>query len=127
MKSATVPKEKMDRSGDVAMQQRRDGRSMKLGIRQRPEGNRAAIARVKAYVRDRFKLGPDDVVMVNELECSLPGCPPLETIIAFWTEDAQRRHYKIFKPVREVVEDDLPPSWMKNALIVLDGMGCDCC
>jgi hypothetical protein len=25
------------------------------------------------------------------------------------------------------VEDDLPPSWMKNALIVLDGMGCDCC
>jgi hypothetical protein len=127
MKSETAPKEKMDQSSDVAMQQKRDGRSMKLGIRQRPEGNRAAIARVKSYVRDRFKLGPEDVVMVNELECSLPGCPPLETIIAFWTEDTQRRHYKIFKPVREVVEDDLPPSWMKNALIVLDGMGCDCC
>jgi nitrate reductase delta subunit len=113
---------------DVAAQQKSgEGVSLRLGVRNRPPGNRAAIARVKIYVRERFKLSEDDVVMVSELECALPGCPPLETVIAFWTEDTQRRHYKIFKPVREVVEDDLPPSWMKNALIVLDGMGCDCC
>jgi nitrate reductase delta subunit len=69
----------------------------------------------------------DDVVMVTELECGLPGCPPLETVIAFWTEDQQRRHYKVFKPVADVMEDDLPPWWMKNALIVPEGTGCDCC
>jgi hypothetical protein len=26
-----------------------------------------------------------------------------------------------------VAEDDLPPSWMKNALIVVEGFGCECC
>ena len=113
---------------DVAAQQNEgESGSYRLGARSKTAEDRAAIARVKQYVRDRFYLNDDDVVMVNELECSLPGCPPLETVIAFWTEDGQRRHYKVFKPVVEVVEDDLPPSWMKNALIVLEGMGCDCC
>jgi nitrate reductase delta subunit len=113
---------------DAAAQQEPGGGSpYRLGARNRPAGNRDAIARVKGWVRERFKLGEDDVVMVNELECALPGCPPLETVIAFWTEDQQRRHYKIFKPVAEVVEDDLPPWWMKNALIVPEGMGCECC
>jgi hypothetical protein len=26
-----------------------------------------------------------------------------------------------------VVEDDLPPAFMKNALIALDGIDCSCC
>jgi nitrate reductase delta subunit len=113
---------------DAAAQQAEGGDSpFRLGARSKTGQDRAAIARVRQWVRDRFRLNDDDVVMVNELECALPGCPPLETVIAFWTDDGQRRHYKVFKPVVEVVEDDLPPSWMKNALIVLDGMGCDCC
>jgi nitrate reductase delta subunit len=113
---------------DAAAQQAEGGDSpFRLGARSKTVQDRAAIARVRQWVRDRFRLNDDDVVMVNELECALPGCPPLETVIAFWTDDGQRRHYKVFKPVVEVVEDDLPPSWMKNALIVLDGMGCDCC
>lgn len=115
-------------SDDVAAQQNSGATvSLKLGVRNKKPENRAAISRVKQFVRDRFRLVEEDVVMVNELECALPGCPPLETVIAFWTEDGQRRHYKIFKPVAEVVEDDLPPWWMKNALIVPEGMGCDCC
>jgi nitrate reductase delta subunit len=113
---------------DGAVQQNTGGAlSFKLGVSARPPENLEAIARVKQYVRTRFKLVEDDVVMVTELECALPGCPPLETVIAFWTEDQQRRHYKIFKPVAEVVEDDLPPWWMKKALIVPEGQGCDCC
>jgi hypothetical protein len=33
----------------------------------------------------------------------------------------------VFKPLAEVVEDDLPPAFMKNALADLDGIDCDCC
>jgi nitrate reductase delta subunit len=44
----------------------------------------------------------------------------------FWTA-LGRHHYKIFKPLADVVEDDLPPAFMKNALIALDGIDCDCC
>jgi len=58
---------------------------------------------------------------------ALPGCPSLETAIAFWTEDATRHRFKLFKPVAEVIDDDLPPRWLLNALIGYDDVGCQCC
>ena len=64
--------------------------------------------------------------MVAEIACALPGCPPLETVVAFWTEGGHH-HFKLFKPAQEVAEDDLPPYWMKNSLIMPDGYACDCC
>lgn len=103
------------------------GGGFRLGAAKLGAEHRAAIGRVKDWVRARFSLAEGDAIMVNQIECSLPGCPPLETVVAFWAEDGERRHYKIFKPTVEVVEDDLPPSWMKNALIVPEGAGCDCC
>jgi hypothetical protein len=94
--------------------------------RKRPE-HLAAIDRVRDWTRERFKLSGDAAIMVTEVTCALPGCPPLETVVAFWTASDTRHHFKVFKPVAEVVEDDLPPSWMKNALIVVEGFGCECC
>jgi len=26
-----------------------------------------------------------------------------------------------------VVADDLPPAWLKNALVAIEGLGCECC
>jgi hypothetical protein len=94
--------------------------------RKRPE-HLAAIDRVRDWTRERFKLPDDAAIMVTEVTCALPGCPPLETVVAFWTASDTRHHFKVFKPVAEMVEDDLPPSWMKNALIVVEGFGCECC
>jgi hypothetical protein len=34
---------------------------------------------------------------------------------------------KVFKRVTEVVADDLPYAWLKDALVLPDGAGCDCC
>jgi nitrate reductase delta subunit len=58
-----------------------------------------AVARVQAWTRERFRLPPEAVVMVSELACQLAGCPPLETVIAFWlspTDAAVRHHLKVF-------------------------------
>ena len=88
--------------------------------------HREAQARVRAWTRERFMLTEAATILVTELACGLPGCPPLETIVAFWTEDAKRHQFKVFKPVREVVRDDLPFAWLKDALAVPDGFGCDC-
>ena len=86
------------------------------------------IRRVKEWVRARFSLTDEDTSLVSEVACQLPGCPPVETVIAFWTENGEKRHhYKIFKPVAEVTEDDLPPYWMKNALFVDSDFYCSCC
>ena len=89
----------------------------------------AALARVEAEVRLRFRLPATTTVLVTELACALPGCPPLETVIAFWLGAAEpvRHHYKVFKPVQAVTEADLPPWWMKDALAVPPGGDGACC
>ncbi len=90
----------------------------------------AALARVEAEVRERFRLSAETVMLVTELVCALPGCPPLETVIAYWLGnggDALRHHYKVFKPVQQVTADDLPPWWMKDALVVAPDWACNCC
>lgn len=89
--------------------------------------DRAARRQVEAWTRDLFSLGAADTVLVAEVSCGLPGCPPLETVIAFWIASGPRRQFKIFKPVREVAQDDLPPRWMKDALIVDPEAGFACC
>ncbi len=106
-----------------------------------------SVQQVALWTRRRFALGDDDAVLVAEIECVQPGCPPLETVVAFWTEAAAgeqiglpngdpsqaararpaRHHFKVFKPVASVCEDDLPYAWMKNSLLLSEGEGCDCC
>ena len=88
--------------------------------------NSVAIERARQWTRARFALAQDQTVMVSEIACGVPGCPPLETHVVFWTT-AGRHHFKIFKPLGQVSEDDLPPAFMKNALVALDGVECDCC
>ena len=85
----------------------------------------AALGRVREWVRERFALG-DAAILVAEVACAVPGCPPIETVIAFWSED-RRHHFKVFKPVAEVTDADLPPYWMKRALAVSDDFQCECC
>lgn len=97
-----------------------------LGSARKSAQHIEALERIKEWTRSRFSLAEDTVIVVSELTCSMPGCPPLETVIAFWI-DNNRHHYKFFKPAVDVVEDDFPPYWMKDALIVPEGQGCDCC
>jgi len=97
-----------------------------LGFIKKSPGQDAALDRLREWTRARFALTDDETVMVSELACAVPGCPPIETHIVFWTA-LGRHHFKIFKPLADVAEDDLPPAFMKNALIALDGADIDCC
>jgi nitrate reductase delta subunit len=87
----------------------------------------AARGRLKRWVRARFALGMDDAVDVREVETTLAGFPPLETVVEFWNAQGLRHHFKVFKALAEVREQDLPPAWMKAALAVPQGYDCDCC
>jgi nitrate reductase delta subunit len=88
--------------------------------------HRHALDRVREWTRARFALGEDTTIVVTELVCAVPGCPPLDTVVVFWTA-CGRHHFKVFKPVAEIVPDDLPPAWMRDALVERDGIGCECC
>ena len=83
-----------------------------------------ALDRIKQWTRERFALAHDTTILVSEIACGLPGCPPRETVVAFWTGSDKRHQFRIFKPLEQVVEDDLPPFWLKSALIALDGFEC---
>ena len=97
-----------------------------LGFTTKSPDRAAAVASVRGWTKARFALSDDETLMVSELACRVPGCPPIETHVVFWTA-AGRHHFKIFKLVTHVTEDDLPPAFMKNALVALEGFECDCC
>jgi len=97
-----------------------------LGLTKKSPADGAVLDQVRSWTRARFTLSGDETVMVSEIACAVPGCPPLETHVVFWTP-AGRHHFKIFKPLAAVAEDDLPPAFLKNALIALDALDCECC
>ena len=72
----------------------------------RATGTSSNSPNVKRWVRELFALADEVTVMVTELRCSEPGCPPLETVIAILTENGNRQH-KLHKSIEEVAEDDV--------------------
>ena len=84
-----------------------------------------ALDRVKESTRARFRLPEDAAIMVSEIACAVPGCPPLETVVVFWATGETRHHFKIFKRVKEIIDDDLPFAWMQKSLATSsDDDGC---
>ncbi|HEY6721185.1 MAG TPA: hypothetical protein VI363_06055 [Burkholderiales bacterium] len=98
---------------------------MFASVRKSPE-RLQVIDRLTEWTRERFRLPKEAVISVSEIACPLPGCPPLETIVMFWIAE-QRYQFKLFKPVAEVVEDDLPYAWLKDAFVLPEGFEYDCC
>lgn len=86
-----------------------------------------AVERLKDWTRARFALAPADVVVVTEVASGLPGFPPLQTAVAFWTADGTRHHFTVFRPVESVAEADIPPVWLKASLALSEGIECACC
>jgi hypothetical protein len=83
----------------------------------------AAMENIRGWTRARFKLGAGAAVLVSEIACAVPGCPPLETAVAYWTQDDTRHQFRLFKPLSEVVYDDI--GWLMAT--DHDGVVWDCC
>jgi nitrate reductase molybdenum cofactor assembly chaperone NarJ/NarW len=77
-----------------------------LGLTKKSPGLSTEQERVRTWTREHFNLGDEETIMVSELPCSDPGCPPVETHLVFWTQ-AGRHQFKVFKPLAEVIPDDL--------------------
>ena len=85
----------------------------------------SSLEAVQGWTRRRFKLQAEAAVLVSEVACAVPGCPPLETVVAFWTEDERRHQFKLYKPLKEVLYDDL--GWLMGAPAAHEGSAWDCC
>lgn len=103
------------------------GNSSVFGDHRKGAAHLDAVVRLKDWTRGRFGLAEDDIVLVSEIARALPGSPPLETVVAFWTADGKRHHFTMFKPAEQVREDDVPPAWLREALSASQGIDCACC
>ena len=63
--------------------------------------------RIKAWAREAFHLNDETIVMITELECREPSCPPIETVIAVLKGPGNTQQYKIHKTANEVGLSDL--------------------
>jgi nitrate reductase molybdenum cofactor assembly chaperone NarJ/NarW len=77
-----------------------------LGLTKKGPGLSVEQERLRTWAREHFQLPEDETVMVSELPCSEPNCPPVETHLVFWTQTG-RHQFKVFKPLAEVIPDDL--------------------
>ena len=89
-----------------------------------PEHNQA-MENIRGWTRRRFALSGTAAVLVAELRCTVPGCPPQETAVAFWDEGEKRHQFKLLKPVAEIDEDDF--AWLIRTLDAPEGAAWDCC
>jgi nitrate reductase delta subunit len=85
----------------------------------------ARLENIQGWTRKRFGLPQEAAVLVSEVACTVPGCPPLETVVAFWTEGDRRHQFKLYKPMAEVAYDDI--GWLFGSPTGHEGAGWDCC
>jgi hypothetical protein len=73
------------------------------GSRTDPE----AVARVKLWVRGILEAGSGTVLAVNEIACTDPSCPGVETVVLIMEPGRKTRACKVQKPVDAVTEQDI--------------------
>jgi hypothetical protein len=73
----------------------------------RPGRTPGRTAEIKAWAAESLGLGDDVAVMVTELHCTEPGCPPLETVVAVLGANGPVRQYKVRKPLADVTREDI--------------------
>ncbi|MBM4297467.1 MAG: hypothetical protein FJ143_06975 [Deltaproteobacteria bacterium] len=74
-------------------------------LQSRGSGNPAQTQRVKQWAIEIFELGEEVSVLVTELQCTEPGCPPLETVIAIM--GVEKKQYKLHKALADVTHADV--------------------
>jgi hypothetical protein len=70
--------------------------------------------RIKAWTREVFHLNDETTVMVTELECREPGCPPIETVIAILKGRGNTQQHKIHKTANEIGLPDIEDLAVKE-------------
>jgi hypothetical protein len=71
------------------------------------KNNSQVTQKVKNWIFDVLHLEEDISLMVTELRCTEPGCPPIETVIALLKPSHPTQQYKIHKPVADITLDDV--------------------
>lgn len=67
----------------------------------------AGTAALKSVVRQVLGLDDRHTVVVQQLACAEPGCPPVETVVAVLAAGEEPRRWTLHKPLSTVTADDI--------------------
>ena len=76
-------------------------------------GNKSGLSagksarQIKGWARELLAPGESATILVTELTCTEPGCPPVETVIAVLRGPGDTRQFKVHRPSAEVTRDDV--------------------
>lgn len=73
----------------------------------RPRRDPQQVATVKRWAIELLDVPAEASLLVTELECREPGCPPLETVIAILREGQPPLQWTLHKPIATVSRDDV--------------------
>jgi nitrate reductase delta subunit len=96
------------------------------GTKNTPEHGEA-VERVQLWTRRQFALPEDAPVLVSQLACSNENCPPIQTVVAFWTEAGDRHHFNVPKAIEAIAQTDVPREWIDDALFAGENGGASFC
>ena len=74
-----------------------------------------ALARVREWARELWGLREEDSVVVSELRCSEPGCPPLETVVLIAASDRPTFQHKLHLAASDMRREDLQALYAKES------------
>lgn len=65
----------------------------------------AHLTALKDQARNILALDADDIVLIRQLACTEPGCPPLETVIAVLPPDGGSRRWTLHHRSQDITPD----------------------
>ncbi|WP_405639409.1 hypothetical protein [Streptomyces sp. NBC_00019] len=73
------------------------------------------LRKLKETVRILLDLDEDTAVVIRQLACTEPGCPPLETVVAALPMNGPARRWTLHQPTDDITEDDLRAALLTTA------------
>ncbi|MDF5721417.1 MAG: hypothetical protein PUP91_13250 [Rhizonema sp. PD37] len=70
-----------------------------------PKVNTEQTKQVKEWIYQALKIDESIPISLSQLQCTEPGCPPIETVIAVMRNPIQQ--YKVHKPIAEIEFTDI--------------------
>ncbi|MDH6129989.1 hypothetical protein [Kitasatospora sp. GP82] len=65
----------------------------------------AQLTALKNQARQLLELAEEDIVLIRQLDCTQPGCPPVETVVAVLPPSGTSRRWTLHHPVDEITPD----------------------
>ncbi|MEM7579906.1 MAG: hypothetical protein AAF316_08635 [Cyanobacteria bacterium P01_A01_bin.80] len=74
-------------------------------VKQSQKSSSEKIKQIKQWIYQALQIDDEIYISLSQLQCTEPGCPPVETVINIMTNPVQQ--YKIHKSIAEIEYTDI--------------------